>query len=122
VVIASSRFAEEYAGPAREERALEKLMREGPRLVAITDGARGVVGAARGAAGVFRVPAFRVEAVDTTGAGDAFHAGAAWGLLEGHGWEESLRRGAAVAALKCLRAGAREGLPARAAVEAFLAG
>ena len=122
VVIGSRPFAEAFAGPGPPEPALEKLKNAGPRLVAITDGERGTLAAARGADGVFPVPAFKVNAVDTTGAGDAFHAGAAWALLEGCGWEESLRQGAAVAALKCLRAGARSGLPDRVAVARFLAG
>ena len=62
------------------------------------------------------------DVVDTTGAGDAFHAGAAWALLEGHPWGESLRRAAAVAAWKCRRPGARAGLPDRAEVLRFLDG
>ena len=66
--------------------------------------------------------AFPVDAVDTTGAGDAFHAGAAWGLVQGMPWEECLVRGAAVAACQCRVRGARGGLPSPEAVAALRAG
>jgi sulfofructose kinase len=57
------------------------------------------------------VPAFEVCVVDTTGAGDAFHGAAAFGLATGAAWQEALRLAAYVAARKCERPGAREGLP-----------
>ena len=78
-----------------------------------------------GAAGsdeIFRVPAFSVPVVDTTGAGDAFHAGAAFALASGRPWADSLRWGAAVAALKCREAGARGGLPTAAETAALALG
>ncbi|MCW8180890.1 carbohydrate kinase [Verminephrobacter eiseniae] len=57
------------------------------------------------------LPAFAVQAVDTTGAGDAFHGAFAFAL--GAGWpvRRALRFSAAVAALKCQRPGGRAGLP-----------
>jgi sulfofructose kinase len=119
VVIGSTPFAEALAGsPAG---AVARLIGAGARLAAITRGPDGVLAAAAGAPDPFEVPAFPVEAVDTTGAGDAFHGGAAWALAAGRTWAESLRVGAAVAALKCREAGARAGLPSRAAVEALTA-
>lgn len=66
-------------------------------------------------------PGFKVDVVDTTGAGDAFHGAFAVGLAEGLPTAECARMAAAVAALKCTRLGARAGLPTREELEAFLA-
>lgn len=120
VAIVSSPFAEGLAGAGNFDSALELLAARGPRLVAVTRGAEGVMAAVRGAGAHFRLPAFDGEIVDTTGAGDAFHAGAAWSLVRGRPWEEALRTAAAVAALKCRKLGARSGLPDRPELEAFL--
>lgn len=121
VAIVSTPFAEGMAGRGELERALEGIAAHGPQLVAVTRGAEGVIAGTRGGGSPFAVPAFSVDTADTTGAGDAFHAGAAWGLLRGQSWEESLRTASAVAALKCRRLGARAGLPREAEVSALLA-
>ena len=57
---------------------------------------------------------------DTTGAGDAFHAGFLYGLLRGDDVETSLRYGNAVAAMKCSALGARTALPTQAQLQNFL--
>jgi len=57
---------------------------------------------------------------DTTGAGDAFHAGFLYGLLTGEDVETSLQFGNAVAAMKCSALGARPGLPTNAQLLKFL--
>ena len=62
-----------------------------------------------------------VEAVDTTGAGDAFHGGFAAGLAHNRSWEYLLRFASAVAAITCTRMGARIGLPTKDEVDQFLA-
>ena len=64
--------------------------------------------------------AFKVEPVDTTGAGDAFHGAFAWGLAEGRNDAECARIASAVAALSCRRLGARAGLPTWGEVEDVL--
>jgi sugar/nucleoside kinase (ribokinase family) len=64
--------------------------------------------------GVFlETPAFPVPGGcrDTTGAGDAFHTGFLYGLLQGEELEACLTLGCAVAALKCRSLGARTALP-----------
>jgi sulfofructose kinase len=68
-----------------------------------------------------RLPVFAIAAVDTLGAGDAFHGGFALALAEGRGEVEAMRFGAAVAGIKCSRIGGSGGAPTRAEVEAFLA-
>lgn len=68
-----------------------------------------------------RVPVFSIQAVDTVGAGDALHGAFALALAEGRGEADGLRFAAAVAGLKCTRAGGSVGLPTRPEVEAFIA-
>ncbi|MEZ4523398.1 MAG: carbohydrate kinase family protein [Thermomicrobiales bacterium] len=70
---------------------------------------------------VTRMPAFRIDAVDTTGAGDAFSAGCIWGLLDGLDDAGILKRGNVIGGLACTEMGARAGLPDREAVEHALA-
>jgi sugar/nucleoside kinase (ribokinase family) len=60
---------------------------------------------------ILYVKGFKVNTVDTTGAGDVFHAGFIYGLLQN--WEliNILRFANAVAALKCRDLGGRKGIP-----------
>jgi ribokinase len=67
------------------------------------------------------VPAFRVKAVDTTAAGDAFVAGFAVALAEGRAPLEAVRWGNACGALAATRLGAQASLPLRSAVQELLA-
>jgi len=59
------------------------------------------------------VLAFRVQAVDTTAAGDAFNAGLAVALAEDRPLREALTFASATAALTCTRRGAQASLPTR---------
>ena len=70
---------------------------------------------------VHTMPVFKVEAIDTLGAGDVFHAGIALALAEGRDAVTAMRFGAAAAGLKCTRFGGSVGAPKRDEVEAFLA-
>jgi ribokinase len=69
-----------------------------------------------------RVEAPRVEAVDTTGAGDCFNGVFAAGLAERLDVTAAARRAASAAALSVTKVGAREGMPTREALESFLRG
>lgn len=89
--------------------AARKLLEMGVGAVIVTLGAEGAIAATREAA--FRVPAVRVKPVDTTGAGDAFNAGLAYGLAKGLPLLEAVRLGNIAAALKVLKVGAQDGLP-----------
>lgn len=86
----------------------------------VTDGARGVW--YDGPAGRGHVAAFRVDAVDTLGAGDIWHGAFALRLAEGAGEVDAIRFANAAAALKCTRRGGRDGTPTRAETEDFLKG
>jgi sugar/nucleoside kinase (ribokinase family) len=79
------------------------------RMAVATLGARGAI--ARRGDETLTSPAFPVDVVDTTGAGDAFHAGLAWAVLAGEGASASLRAANAVAALACRGTGAQGSLP-----------
>ena len=82
--------------------------RFGCRMVAATLGAEGVV--ARAGTEFLYHPAFDVCALDTTGAGDIFHAGFAFALLQGWDLPRSLAFSSAAAGLSCLAFGARGGI------------
>lgn len=65
-------------------------------------------------------PGFAVEAVDTTGAGDVFHAGLAHAVLEGQGPGQALATACALAAISVTALGGRTALPDREGLAAFL--
>ena len=94
-------------------------------LVVLTDGDRGCWFASATDAPVRHVPAFRVEAVEPTGAGDAFTAALLSRLIDGD-WapptEADVRYAAAAGALATTRHGAWEGLPTANQLDTFLAG
>jgi len=66
-------------------------------------------------------PAFPVEAVDTTAAGDAFNAGLAFALARGSGEADAIRFATAAGAASVTRVGAQPSMPSRETVEALLA-
>jgi ribokinase len=102
------------------EAAATTLLARGPRTVLLTLGARGVYLATR--AGRRVVPAFPVDPVDTTAAGDV-HCGAfAVALVEGRPLAEAVRFANAAAAVSVTRLGAQPSAPGRAEIEALLAG
>jgi ribokinase len=68
----------------------------------------------------WHIPAFSVDVVDPTGAGDAFAAGVAWGMAQRWDWPDIGRFANAVGGLACSSLGAQSSLPALAEVEALL--
>ncbi len=66
------------------------------------------------------LPAYRVTALDTTGAGDAFNGALAAALAEGRSLEEACRRAIVAGALATTRSGAREGMPSTRELEAAI--
>jgi sugar/nucleoside kinase (ribokinase family) len=118
-VISSALFAPALTGRADPEAALRALAALGPQRVAMTMGADGCLALADGS--LEHVPAFRVAAVDTTGAGDAFHAGYAHARARGLTWLACLEYASAVGALACRGLGGRGSLPTAAEVATLLA-
>jgi sulfofructose kinase len=100
-----------------QEAALRKLRQPQHRLLCVTLGEQGAM-ALEGDT-IHYVPAFRVNALDTTGAGDVFRAGFIYALLRGWPAEEILRFANAAAAVSCTRLGALGGIPALEEVEAL---
>jgi ribokinase len=98
--------------------ARDLALRHGLTCV-VTLGSRGAL--AIGQDGGYRVAALAVEAVDTTGAGDAFTGVLAAALDQGHSLPEALRRASVAAGLACTRLGAQTSQPDAAAIEAGLA-
>ena len=89
--------------------------RYGCRLTAATLGTDGVL--AWDGARLCRASAYRVPVVDTTGAGDVFHAGFIYGLLQEWPLDRLLDFSCAAAAMNCMAAGARGGIKTVEAVE-----
>jgi ribokinase len=119
----NQREAEQLTGVASsgEEwlmRAAGILHRRGVRDVLITLGARGVFASRDGAGSL--VPAFRVEAVDTTAAGDVFNGALAVALVDGRSAHDAIRFASAAAAISVTRVGAQASAPSRMEIEAFL--
>ena len=123
VLISSKEFPRLLTGMEDERAALVEIKaRYGCALVGLTKGGRGATVLCDGE--FLETPAFQVPGgcVDTTGAGDAFHGGFLYGLLQGEEIEMSLKLGCAVAALGCRALGARAGLPTCEELNDFLKG
>jgi sulfofructose kinase len=102
------------------EMAVRQMQRRyGCRLAAATLGDNGVL--AWDGRKLLHAPAYRVSVVDTTGAGDIFHAGFIYGLLQDWILERQLDFGCAAAALNCTAKGARGGIQSVEAVEDLMA-
>jgi len=93
-------------------------MSYGARLAVVTLGEVGAL--ARLGEREIESPAYCVPVLDTTGAGDVFHAAFVWALLEGMDAESCLRAANAAAGMNCRAVGAQGGLASRAELEAFL--
>ena len=120
VLIASRGFGRDVGGSEDPEKAAAEFFSRGNlSAAAVTAGAEGAYFHTR--EGAFHQRAFAVKAVDTTGAGDAFHGGYAYAMAQGWPARKSAEFAAAVAAMKCTKVGGRTGLPRLAEVEAFLA-
>lgn len=89
-------------------------------LLATTLGARGAILSQAGAELAHAAPP-AVDVVDTTGAGDAFSAALAVGLLEGRAQQDALARACAAGALATTRRGAQAGLPTGAEIDKIAA-
>jgi sulfofructose kinase len=69
---------------------------------------------------VIEFSAFKVDAVDTTGAGDVFHGGYIYGILQGWDLTDTVTFASALAAMKCMKVGGRAGIPRLNEIVAFL--
>jgi len=117
-VVGSEEFARELGWKDHPGSFRQEVRKNGFGNTTITLGVRGSVTFAGDE--VISCPAFPVETVDTTGAGDVFHGGYLYGLLQKWPLEDTIRFASAVAAMKCRKVGGRAGIPRLAEVQQFL--
>jgi sulfofructose kinase len=118
-LIVSRDIPSRLTGEPDLEMALRFMQRRyGCRLTAATLGHEGVL--AWDGKHAYHAPAYRVSVVDTTGAGDIFHAGFIYGLLQGWPLEQQLDFGCAAAAMNCMAVGARGGIQPVGIIEEFM--
>lgn len=109
VCIASSDFGSREFGISDPIKTLDCLSGFGIGVVGVTLGAEGVV--ARAGAETFTIPGRSVTAIDTTGAGDIFHAGYLYGMIQNWIPIECLQFANCAAGLSCRVLGGRPGIP-----------
>ncbi len=110
--VCSEEFAREFTGNTNSfdpEDAIQKMNNFKAGTVTITLGAKGSI--TRHNNEVFKTPAFNIDVVDTTGAGDVFHGSYIFGLLQKWDIQQVIRFASAFAALKCTKLGGRAGIP-----------
>jgi sulfofructose kinase len=118
VLITNASFPHAYTGQRDFDDAARELARTGAKLVVTTLAEKGCQ--CFSDEECLYVPGFVVKAVDTTGAGDAFHGAFIYGLLRGWGLLRTATFANAVAALNCTALGGRAGLPRLGEVEGLL--
>ena len=108
-LVASSEFPTAWTGETDPFKALAAIQNEyGMRVAAMTLGAHGALARENGR--YHYAPAFVVNCVDTTGAGDVFHGAFCYAVLQGMPMSEALEFSNAMAALNCTALGARGGI------------
>ncbi|MDY6880161.1 MAG: PfkB family carbohydrate kinase [Desulfatiglans sp.] len=117
ILIASEKFAAPLMGGPPTE-SLEALRKLGPAQVVITLGSKGSIGLDNQE--IIRAEAFKVDALDTTGAGDVYHGAYIYGLLQQWDMRRCMRFASAAAALKCQKMGSRSGIPRLEEIEGLM--
>jgi len=108
-----------WARGATRDGALSRSVALGPSLGLVTLGPQGARWAEAGSDAMGDVAAPAVDALDTTGAGDVFHAALGLALAEGRAVPDAVAWACAAAAFKCERGGGVEGAPTRAELGAW---
>jgi sugar/nucleoside kinase (ribokinase family) len=119
-LVASSEFPAAWTGRRDPFQALAALQNEyGMKVAAMTLGAHGALARENGQ--FLYAPAYLVDAVDTTGAGDVFHGAFCYAVLEDMPLRRALDFSNAMAALNCEFMGARGGIRGVEEVRALMA-
>lgn len=115
--------SEDYAFPHTKtkniETAINLLRKECPGTVVVTSGIRGSVGFDK-VLGFVRQRAYKVKAIDVTGAGDVYHGAYIFGFLNDWSLQKRMELGSAAAAIKCTKPGGRTAIPTFNQVKKFL--
>lgn len=108
-----------FGDPDAREENCRKILSMGPKVVIFTIGGAGCFG--MNADGYFSLPGFKVEVLDTTGAGDVFHGAFLYAYIcEQMTTKDAALFASAVAAVKCTQLGGRAGIPTRQVVGDFM--
>jgi sugar/nucleoside kinase (ribokinase family) len=116
------KFAQAYCCETDPTLILGKLWSDDRAAVVLTDGERGSYVRQAGDAVLWHVPAYKVKAVDTTGAGDCFHGAYAFALIQGKEPVACAVYATAAAAISVTGPGGRMALPDQSACLAWMAG
>lgn len=119
VLISGAGFGAMLTGHKDLWQAGRAILELGPRVVVQTEGVDGSYTVTQEEE--FHTPAFKVDVVDTTGAGDTFHGAYLAGLVKGWDLRRIARFASAVSAIHCTVLGNRKGIPTMEEVESFLA-
>lgn len=117
-LVASEEFAKDLGWNLNIKTLKKEKERLGVKVLTVTTGKRGSITVSNNSA--FKTPAFKIPAVDTTGAGDVFHGGYIYGLLQDWGIKGTVLFASALAAMKCMKIGGRSGIPNLKEVIKFL--
>lgn len=110
IIIADENFATLVCPEKDHYEFLQHIQKEyNPRFCGITEGEQGSLGLFEG--DFIHVPAYEVDVVDSTGAGDLYHAAFLYGALQNWNVMDIMRFATAVAGMKCRFLGGRKGAP-----------
>lgn len=116
--IASEFVYQDSFADEQYEKHMREIIRQGPSVVAFTFGDKGC--RVLSDEGYFEIPAFRVDAIDTTGAGDVFHGAFFYGLKQHYSIRDTAVFASAVSAVKCTCIGGRAGIPTPEVTRKFI--
>ena len=119
ILIPSEDFALKFTGKKTVEDAILALNKKyQPKVLVVTQGSKGGTYIENGE--IHHYNAFKINCVDSNGAGDTFHGAFLVAYLLGKTLPECIRFASATSAIKCQKAGVRSALPDMQEVEAFL--
>jgi sulfofructose kinase len=116
--VVSESFCQKHLRLTDYKEAIKKLLDFGAKAAVVTCGSNGCYGGDLD--GIYYQPAFQLNVVDTTGAGDVFHGAFIFGLLKNWELPYILRFASATAAIKCAKIGGRSAVPDFRSVNKFL--
>jgi sugar/nucleoside kinase (ribokinase family) len=117
-VVCAAEFPGRFTGETDLRRGLDSIRSAGPAWAVATRGSEGAL--ALGPGGMIRSPGFKVECVDSTGAGDVFHGAFIYGLAQDWPMDRILDFANAAAGLNCTSVGARGGIRPLAEILEFM--
>lgn len=118
-LVCAKAYAFPYTASRTAKEAIEKLRKICHGAIVVTLGTKGSLGW-REKDGYIYQKAYKVNTIDTTGAGDVYHGAYLFGLLNDYNLKERMKFASAAAAMKCSKAGGRTGIPNLKQLAAFL--